>query len=267
MTGKIGYFLFALLVLTTGTLCRQQLPVQYASGGDSVGSLTQHVPPQEKSGLHYFHHSFIASETVSEVIAPMLHINCRQLASATPSLRPRKKVRSLAAIVRRIPIPTRWITTSFRWAKSGFDRFDCPHAHLPTEEAHHSCLTEFARKKQLFTVYVFRTTNGRNPDRHRTGGDRSGSGPRDLARSYNPQKGEAYECGIPTRGKSWMQFKVGYYLFAILFLMFDVETVFLFAWAVVVQEIGVFGLSAPVLPVDTYVWPGLQLAERSLEWK
>lgn len=42
-------------------------------------------------------------------------------------------------------------------------------------------------------------------------------------RSYNPQKGEAYECGIPTRGKSWMQFKVGYYLFAILFLMFDVE--------------------------------------------
>ena len=47
-------------------------------------------------------------------------------------------------------------------------------------------------------------------------------------RSYNPQKGEAYECGIPTRGQSWMQFKVGYYLFAILFLMFDVETVFLF---------------------------------------
>ena len=31
-------------------------------------------------------------------------------------------------------------------------------------------------------------------------------------RSYNPQKGEAYECGIPTRGRSWMQFKVGYYL-------------------------------------------------------
>ena len=42
-------------------------------------------------------------------------------------------------------------------------------------------------------------------------------------RSYNRQKGEAYECGIPTRGRSWMQFKAGYYLFAILFLMFDVE--------------------------------------------
>ena len=42
-------------------------------------------------------------------------------------------------------------------------------------------------------------------------------------RSYNRQKGEAYECGIPTHGTSWMQFKVGYYLFAILFLMFDLE--------------------------------------------
>lgn len=84
-------------------------------------------------------------------------------------------------------------------------------------------------------------------------------------RSYNPQKGEAYECGIPTRGKSWMQFKVGYYLFAILFLMFDVETVFLFAWAVVVQEIGVFGLVSALffLLILTF---GLAyaLAERSL---
>ena len=60
-------------------------------------------------------------------------------------------------------------------------------------------------------------------------------------RSYNPQKGEAYECGIPTRGQSWMQFKVGYYLFAILFLMFDVETVFLFPWAAVVQDLGEIG--------------------------
>ena len=47
-------------------------------------------------------------------------------------------------------------------------------------------------------------------------------------RSFNGQKGEAYECGIPTRGKSWMQFKVGYYLFAILFLIFDVEAMFMF---------------------------------------
>ncbi|MBQ4291922.1 MAG: NADH-quinone oxidoreductase subunit A [Muribaculaceae bacterium] len=51
-------------------------------------------------------------------------------------------------------------------------------------------------------------------------------------RSFNPQKGEPYECGIPTRGESMAQFRVGYYLYAILFLMFDVETVFLYPWAV-----------------------------------
>ena len=61
-------------------------------------------------------------------------------------------------------------------------------------------------------------------------------------RSFNPQKGEAYECGIPTRGESMAQFKVGYYLFAILFLMFDVETVFLYPWAVRVQQLGSQGL-------------------------
>ena len=61
-------------------------------------------------------------------------------------------------------------------------------------------------------------------------------------RSYNAQKGEPYECGIPTRGESMAQFKVGYYLFAILFLMFDVECVFLFPWAVKVKELGAAGL-------------------------
>ena len=87
-------------------------------------------------------------------------------------------------------------------------------------------------------------------------------------RSYNPQKGEAYECGIPTRGKSWMQFKVGYYLFAILFLMFDVETVFLFAWAVVVQDLGLYGL-ASVLFFIIILALGLAYAWKkgALEWK
>ena len=87
-------------------------------------------------------------------------------------------------------------------------------------------------------------------------------------RSYNPQKGEAYECGIPTRGRSWMQFKVGYYLFAILFLMFDVETVFLFAWAVVVQELGVYGLVSILFFLVVLIL-GLAYAWRkgALEWK
>jgi NADH:ubiquinone oxidoreductase subunit 3 (subunit A) len=39
----------------------------------------------------------------------------------------------------------------------------------------------------------------------------------------NPQKGEPYECGIPTTGKTWKQLNVGYYLFALIFLIFVVE--------------------------------------------
>lgn len=87
-------------------------------------------------------------------------------------------------------------------------------------------------------------------------------------RSYNPQKGEAYECGIPTRGQSWMQFKVGYYLFAILFLMFDVETVFLLPWAAAVQDLGVYGLCSILFFLIILVL-GLAYAWKkgALEWK
>ena len=87
-------------------------------------------------------------------------------------------------------------------------------------------------------------------------------------RSYNPQKGEAYECGIPTRGRSWMQFKVGYYLFAILFLMFDIETVFLYPWAVVVKQFGVMALLSIGFFLLVLVF-GLAYAWRkgALEWK
>ena len=87
-------------------------------------------------------------------------------------------------------------------------------------------------------------------------------------RPYNRQKGEAYECGIPTRGRSWMQFKAGYYLFAILFLMFDVEAVFLFPWAVTVQDAGIDGL-INILFFMVILILGLAYAWRkgALEWK
>ena len=72
-------------------------------------------------------------------------------------------------------------------------------------------------------------------------------------KSYNFQKGEPYECGLPTHGTSWMQFRVGYYLYAILFLMFDVETIFLFPWATVVRSLGTMGLiSILVFKSSTY---------------
>ncbi len=60
--------------------------------------------------------------------------------------------------------------------------------------------------------------------------------------SKNSQKGETYECGIPTTGTSWIQFNVGYYLFALIFLVFDVELVFMYPWAVVVKEVGLIAL-------------------------
>ena len=59
-----------------------------------------------------------------------------------------------------------------------------------------------------------------------------------LKATKNPQKLEPYECGVPTQGKTWVQFNVGYYLFALLFLIFDVELIFLFPWAVVAKSLG-----------------------------
>ena len=87
-------------------------------------------------------------------------------------------------------------------------------------------------------------------------------------RSYNSVKGEPFECGIPTRGSSWIPVHVGYYLFAILFLMFDVETVFLYPWAVVVQKMGMMALVSIGFFLLVLVF-GLAYAWRkgALEWK
>ncbi|MBP8791997.1 MAG: NADH-quinone oxidoreductase subunit A [Lutibacter sp.] len=61
-------------------------------------------------------------------------------------------------------------------------------------------------------------------------------------KSDNPQKREPYESGMTTIGPTWVQFKVGYYLFAILFLIFDIEVAFLIPWAVVFKEVGTVAL-------------------------
>lgn len=61
-------------------------------------------------------------------------------------------------------------------------------------------------------------------------------------KSDNPQKREPYESGMVTIGPTWVQFKVGYYLFAILFLVFDVEIAFLVPWAVVFKDFGSIAL-------------------------
>ena len=58
----------------------------------------------------------------------------------------------------------------------------------------------------------------------------------------NRIKQETYECGIETVGESWVQFKAQYYIFALVFLVFDVETVFLFPWAVKLGQLGLFAV-------------------------
>ena len=65
-----------------------------------------------------------------------------------------------------------------------------------------------------------------------------------------------------------MQFKVGYYLFAILFLMFDVETVFLYPWAVTVQDAGINGFTECIIfHADPYSRIGFAWKKGALEWK
>lgn len=87
-------------------------------------------------------------------------------------------------------------------------------------------------------------------------------------RTFNRQKSETYECGVPTQGQTWIHFKAGYYLFAILFLMFDIEAVFLFPWATIVQELGMKALVG-VLFFLFFLILGLAYAWRrkALEWK
>ncbi len=54
-------------------------------------------------------------------------------------------------------------------------------------------------------------------------------------------KGEAFECGNPSSGSAWGRFSVRFYLTAILFLLFDVEVIFLYPWAVELRKLGMFG--------------------------
>jgi len=58
----------------------------------------------------------------------------------------------------------------------------------------------------------------------------------------NPIKGEAFECGNPPSGSAWGRFSVRFYLIALLFLIFDVEIVFLYPWAVELRRLGSLGL-------------------------
>jgi NADH:ubiquinone oxidoreductase subunit 3 (subunit A) len=59
-------------------------------------------------------------------------------------------------------------------------------------------------------------------------------------RKPNPAKGSTYECGIETVGETWIQFKAQYYIYALMFVVFDVEAVFLFPWAVAYNQLEMY---------------------------
>ena len=81
--------------------------------------------------------------------------------------------------------------------------------------------------------------------------------------SQNPdsEKLSPYECGFEAFEDARMKFDVRYYLVAILFILFDLEIAFLFPWAIVLQELGWFGLNAML------VFLGILVVGFVYEWK
>ena len=86
-------------------------------------------------------------------------------------------------------------------------------------------------------------------------------------KSDNPSKREPYECGVETIGPTWIRFKIGYYLFALVFLIFDVEIVFLVPWAVVFKKMGAVAL-VDIIIFLVILGLGLiyALKKRALKW-
>ncbi len=80
-------------------------------------------------------------------------------------------------------------------------------------------------------------------------------------------KESTYECGLETSGVTWVQFKIQYFLYALVFVAFDVETVFLFPWAVAFNCLGMFAFAEMLVFVVIlvlglwYMWK-----EGALEW-
>ncbi len=90
-----------------------------------------------------------------------------------------------------------------------------------------------------------------------------------LLRPHKPNslKKSAYECGIETIGETWVQFKVSYYIYALIFVVFDVEAVFLFPWAVAYNQLPLYALLEVIIFVLillfalVYAW-----RKGALEW-
>ena len=86
-------------------------------------------------------------------------------------------------------------------------------------------------------------------------------------RRPTPIKQSTYECGLEVIGDLWVQFKVQYYLYALAFVIFDIETVFLYPWAVAYNRLGLFALVEMAIFVG-FIAVGLLYAWRTgvLTW-
>jgi NADH-quinone oxidoreductase subunit A len=80
-------------------------------------------------------------------------------------------------------------------------------------------------------------------------------------------KTSTYECGLETTGETWVQFKAQYYLYALVFVIFDVEAVFLYPWAVAYSKLGWYALVEMVIFLGILVL-GLAYAwrKKALRW-
>jgi len=77
----------------------------------------------------------------------------------------------------------------------------------------------------------------------------------------NPIKSSTYECGLETVGETWVQFRVQYYIYALVFVIFDVETVFLYPWAVAYNKLGLFAL------VEMFIFLAILAAGLIYAWR
>jgi len=84
----------------------------------------------------------------------------------------------------------------------------------------------------------------------------------------DPEKRSPYECGFEAFEDARMKFDVRYYLVAILFILFDLEIAFLFPWAIVLNEIGLFGFLAMLLFLGILVVGFIyEWMKGALEWE
>ena len=84
---------------------------------------------------------------------------------------------------------------------------------------------------------------------------------------YNRTKMDAYECGMETAGEPRQRYSIRYYVIAVLFVVFDVETVFLFPWAVKYKALGLFGFVEMLIFLAILVFGYLYAWKKgALEW-